>query len=313
MDDRRRLLDTPGRITTRGSPDSVVRSSAGLVQARSAVNPPTFPRDGRGPGKVVAPVSADSLARPTTSVVDRASVASSIELLRRTDLVGGELQSSLHAVVDATRVVFGADGAGVMLLDDEQALHYVGATDGRAAAFEAAQEETGEGPCVDSLVYDLTVFTADLATDPRWPLLSEEIGALGVRGIIGVPLHLGANAIGSLNAYYVEPHDFGPDHVAAIEAHAVILEELLGTAVLARQRSVIVDQLNRALEHRVTIERAIGVVMATLDLDPVRAFNELRRLARAQRRRVADLAEEVLAARRFAPEVAPPPTGAGPT
>ena len=62
--------------------------------------------------------------------------------------------------------MFGADGAGVMLLDDEQALHYVGATDGRAAAFEAAQEETGEGPCVDSLIYDLTVFTADLRHRP---------------------------------------------------------------------------------------------------------------------------------------------------
>jgi GAF domain-containing protein len=255
------------------------------------------------------PFGAGDVSPPHT---DSASVRESIAALRRSDLLSGELLASLHAVVDATRVVFGADGAGVMLLDDQQALHYVGATDGRAAAFEAAQEETGEGPCVDSLLYDMTVSTVDLATDPRWPQLTKQIGGLGVRGILGVPLHLGATTVGSLNAYYVAAHDWGDDHLAAMSAHARVVEELLGTAVLAQQRSVIVDQLNRALENRVTIERAIGVIMATSDLDPVRAFNELRRAARTQRRRVAELADEVLAARRFAPEVAPPATGTGP-
>ena len=47
-----------------------------------------------------------------------------------------------------------------MLIDDQQALHYVGATDGRAAALEAAQEESGEGPGIDSLVNDTLVFTS---------------------------------------------------------------------------------------------------------------------------------------------------------
>ena len=104
--------------------------------------------------------------------MDPTAVARSVAELRADDLGKGELRAALNAVVEASATVFGADGAGVMLIDDQQALHYVGATDGRAAALEAAQEETGEGPCIDSLVNDTLVFTPDLVADDRWPLLT---------------------------------------------------------------------------------------------------------------------------------------------
>ena len=68
----------------------------------------------------------------------------------------------------STRVIFDAAGAGIMLIDDGQVLHYVAATDARAAALEAAQEEAGQGPCVDSLINDEIVHTDDLLSDPRW-------------------------------------------------------------------------------------------------------------------------------------------------
>lgn len=248
-----------------------------------------------------------------TAGVDPDLARRSIERLRADDLTAGELVESLRTVVAATGVVFGADGAGVMLVDEQHALHFVGATDGRSAAFEAAQEETGEGPCVDSLVHDMNVWTADLATDPRWPLLSQQIGSLGIRAILGVPLHLGLTPIGSLNVYHFAPREWHDADVRAIEAHGRILEELLGTAMLARQSTTIVDQLTSALRHRVVIERAVGVVMATEGLDPVRAFNHLRKQARSNRRRVADVAADVLAEGRFSPDVLPPATGEGPS
>jgi GAF domain-containing protein len=245
--------------------------------------------------------------------VDPDAASRSVERLRAEDLAAGELAISLRAVIDATGIVFAADGAGVMLIDEQQALHFVGATDARSAAFEAAQEETGEGPCVDSLVHDMNVWTTDLADDPRWPRLSAKIGSLGIRAILGVPLHLGLTPIGSLNVYHFEPREWVDDDVRAIEAHGRILEELLGLAMLARQTTTIVDQLTRALRHRVVIERAVGVVMATEGLDPVRAFDHLRRQARSSRRRVADVASELLAEPRFSPDIRPPSDGEGPS
>lgn len=230
---------------------------------------------------------------------DPSAVARSIAELRASDLLGGELRAAVHAIVEATSSAFGADGGGVMLVDDQQALHYVGATDGRAAAMEAAQEETGEGPCVDSLVNDEIVSADDLTSDPRWPQLREQVGPLGVRAILGVPLRIGGTAIGSLNVYRFSAGPWESSDLDAIIAFGRVVEELLGTAVLAQQRNAIVDQLTAALQSRVTIERAVGVVMATLDLDPVHAFDVLRRAARARRRRVADVAAEIVAARRY--------------
>jgi GAF domain-containing protein len=232
--------------------------------------------------------------------VDPAATAQSIERLRGSDLTSGEVEASLRAVVEATSTIFGADGAGVMLLDDQQSLHYVGATTGRAAALEAAQEETGEGPCVDSLMYGETVHTDDLLNDPRWPRLRAQIGELGIRAILGVPLRLGQTPIGSLNVYRHEAAPWHEGDVRAVEAHGTIVEEVLGTAMLARRNSTLVDQLTEALRHRVTIERAIGVVMAERRADAVVAFNELRTAARRRRVRVAVLAEEVLARQGFA-------------
>ena len=239
----------------------------------------------------------------TVRNVDSGAVARSVADLRADDLGKGELRGALNAVVEASAAVFGADGAGVMLIDDQQALHYVGATDGRAAALEAAQEETGEGPCIDSLVHDTVVFTADLPCDDRWPRLTQQIGDLGVRAILGTPLRLGMGAIGSLNVYRFEPWDWGEADIQGVQAYAQVVEELLGAAVLARQRHTIVDQLSRALEHRVVIERAVGVLMATEGVDAVRAFDGLRRAARSRRVRVSELAEEILSGRRFRTDV----------
>ncbi len=234
--------------------------------------------------------------------VEPAVTEGSLARLRTADLSSGELESSLRMIVGATSEIFSADGAGVMLLDDRQALHYVGATSGKAAALEAAQEETGQGPCIDSLLLDEMVHTEDLANDERWPKLRSAIGDLGVRAILGVPLHLGPTAVGSLNVYHHSARRWHEGDVRAIQAHGRVVEELLGAAVLAQQRSTIVDQLNSALLNRVVIERAIGVVMHAQDLDAVRAFDALRRAARARRVKVASLAEHVVATRSFTPD-----------
>jgi transcriptional regulator with GAF, ATPase, and Fis domain len=233
--------------------------------------------------------------------IDPAASARSVGELRRADLASGELESSLRAVADATSAVFASDGGGIMLLDDQQALHYVGATSGRAAALEAAQEETGEGPCVDSLMNDEVVFTNDLSADDRWPNLRGQIEGMGIRAILGVPLRLGLAPVGSLNVYRGEPWEWREDDVAAISAHGQIVEEVLAGAMLAQRQHTLVAQLRDALQHRILIERAVGVVIASRQLDPVHAFNELRSLARARRVRVAELAEEVVAARSFPP------------
>lgn len=235
------------------------------------------------------------------STVNSDAVARSVDRLKASDLASGELGASLRAVADAITQLFDADGGGVMLVDDQQSLHYVGATSGRAAALEAAQEEAGEGPCVDSLMNNIVVATEDLGADERWPNLRAEVSELGVGAVLGVPLHLGRSAIGSLNVYRRHQGTWSEDDVGGLEAHGQLIDELLASSVWAQRQHVLVDQLTTALENRVVIDRATGVVMATKQLDAAAAFNQLRAHARARRVLLSDVAAAVVRAHTFPP------------
>ncbi len=54
-------------------------------------------------------------------------------------------------------------------------------------------------------------------------------------------------------------------------------------------------QLQEALESRVVIERCVGLLMGRDGVDAATAFNELRDIARPNRRKVHELAAEILA------------------
>jgi GAF domain-containing protein len=227
--------------------------------------------------------------------VHQPSLLSTLSTLREEHLDMDELDGSLRRVVEATCSVFGVAGAGLMLVDENGQLRYVAATDGRSAALEAAQAETGEGPCVDSLLRDVVVQTDELGTDARWPTLAGQLDGLGMVGLLGVPIHVERTSVGSLNVYTDRPCPWEQTDVEGLRAFAVVLEELLQHSLRARERHTLAEQLDRALTNRVLVERAVGVVMAERRVDPVAAFNVLRSQARAERRKVASVAEEVLA------------------
>jgi hypothetical protein len=102
--------------------------------------------------------------------------------------------------------------------------------------------------------------------------------------------------VGTLNVYCDRPRDWDDTHISALEAYNALLEARLAGALVERAHGEIVDQLQFALDSRVVIERAVGLLMGRDGLDNVTAFQELRRSARSSRRRVLTVAEEVLAA-----------------
>jgi GAF domain-containing protein len=206
-----------------------------------------------------------------------------------------DLESTLHDVVDAVVALFGVTGAGLMFLDDKDALRYVVSSNEGGHALEMAQEDLGAGPCVDCLVLGSSIACTDIAEDVRWPGLAERVVAFGVRAVLGVPVHAGGGVVGSLNVYRDLAHDWDQSEMAALGAFASVIDNVVGHAVLAHARGRLVEQLQYALDHRVVIERAIGLLMGRADdVDAVAAFNRLRDLARSQRRRVAEVADDVL-------------------
>jgi GAF domain-containing protein len=230
----------------------------------------------------------------TDRFIEPVALERSLASLRERSAEDG-LMRALEQVIAATRDLFGAAGAGLMMIDDQSALNAVAATDEAGRLLEIRQQEIGHGPCVDSLTLDQVVSTADLAVDDRWPQLLPELPDRGVRAVLGVPLHANNVAVGSLNVYRNHPGEWDTSEVTALEAYGRLVESLLATALQAHDRGQLAEQLQHALDHRVVIERAIGVVMGRENLGPVDAFNQLRRTARSSERKVADVAAELLA------------------
>ncbi|HLI24094.1 MAG TPA: GAF and ANTAR domain-containing protein [Acidimicrobiales bacterium] len=205
-----------------------------------------------------------------------------------------DVHGLLDEVVGAVEALFNLDGAGVMLADPEQALRTVMVTDERGASLERAQESAGGGPCVDAYVYGRPTPCRDVHSDPRYTAVSERMSRSGVHAVLGVPIRLAGNPVGVLNLYVDTPHDWTEAQIAGLSAYAELLGRMLGVALAARRSDELAGQLQRALDSRVVVERAIGYVMASHTLDANRAFQLIRAAARRSRTRVVDLAAIVL-------------------
>ena len=70
----------------------------------------------------------------------------------------------------------------------------------------------------------------------------------------------------------------------------------IANTIQSEQRGELAEQLQRALDARVVIEQAKGALVAREGLSEREAFERMRRQARSQRRRVVEVAAEVMAA-----------------
>jgi GAF domain-containing protein len=187
--------------------------------------------------------------------IDPDALAKSVARLEGVDPVDTGLDAALELAVAETDDVFQVDGAGLLLLD--------------------------EGG-------------ADLGADPRWPSVGPLAAGHGVRAVLGVPVDLPEGPVGTLNVYAARPHRWDDADVAAIQAYTRVIASLLRTAVRAHVSGKAAGQLQRALDHRSLIEQAKGVIMERRGLDQQAAFDLLRAQARSTRRRLHDVAAEVV-------------------
>jgi GAF domain-containing protein len=204
------------------------------------------------------------------------------------------LLEAIQQAVDSATSVFHVTGCGVMFIDDAQVLHYAAASDGHGRELEQAQVRAGTGPCVQALVTNEVVKTEDVTTDERWPEIHDDLRQTRVRGVVGVPVHLGGSVVGSLDAYCDQQNRWDDKAVDGLKAYAGLIERLLLTAMRAQRHETTVRQLEYAPDHGGVIARAVGVLMERHGLDALNAFERLRSAARSSRRRAAEVAAEIL-------------------
>jgi transcriptional regulator with GAF, ATPase, and Fis domain len=224
--------------------------------------------------------------------IDPTRLAASLRRLEPATELG--TAGALRQVVDACEELFQVTGSGLLIADQDNQMRATAATNGQSRALEDVQAETGQGPCVDAFVNREIVTTDDLARESRWPASRDTLVGHDVRAVLAVPVVLGGVTVGALDVYMDQPYHWDESQKAALSRYSDVVEVMLNAALKTHDSSELADQLQYALDYRAVIERGIGYVMATYSLDPVDAFNLLRRTARDQRRKVSDVAQELL-------------------
>jgi transcriptional regulator with GAF, ATPase, and Fis domain len=224
--------------------------------------------------------------------IDPDRLAGSLRRLGRTTEY--DLGDALEEVVQACVALFRVTGSGLMIADEQNTLTYLAASDGPSHVMEEVQSETGEGPCVAAFVTNDEVITEDLRSDARWPSITGPLTDQGIISVLGCPLRLGGVPVGTIDVYLDRPHQWDESERDALARYSDVIESMLAAAMAAHRAGEIAGQLKYALDYRIVIERAVGYLMARRGFDSVAAFNLLRRSARDQRRKIAEVAQELL-------------------
>lgn len=208
-----------------------------------------------------------------------------------------EIGDVLYQLTDQAVEVLGVDGAGVSVAQDgDDRLTFVAATDASVATVEATQERGGEGPCHDAYRHGKQVTVTDLTMETRWPVYVQVATDEGCLSVAGLPMPLGGRRIGALNLYRRTRHDWHDDELQVGQVLAnMATGYILNHTELSDTRTV-VDQLQRALDSRVIIEQAKGVVAASRRMNPDEAFDLLRNHARCTQTQLHDLCRHVVEA-----------------
>jgi ANTAR domain/GAF domain len=226
--------------------------------------------------------------------IDRQVVAERVRALRASLPEDGDLLAGLQRVTEATRTVVGVDGTGLTLAHEDGQPRWVAVSDAAMELLEQIQHDFGEGPCLLAYAEDRVVAVEDLRSERVWERIAAVVAQLHVCGVVSVPVRLASQPVGTLNVYATQPRAWSTEEVEAVGAFAVVTAELVRAGVELAVRDAEVAQLRQALTSRVWIEQAKGVLVGTQGVTPDEAFQQLRARARSSRRRVAELAQEVV-------------------
>lgn len=186
--------------------------------------------------------------------------------------------------------------AGLMLVDANGRLRVMASSSERSRLLELMEIQNDEGPCLDCHQSGTAVIASDLAASrDRWPNFTAEAMRVGFRAIYALPMRLRSNTIGALNLFHREPDLLAEPVLRIGQALADV-----ATIAILQQRAVqssleISNQLQTALDTRVVIEQAKGVVAGRLGVDMSLAFDLLRNHARQARIRLSEVARSIVA------------------
>src|SRR3954452_9184393 len=241
---------------------------------------------------------------PEERLVRHATLAERFVTLADTLVDDYDVVEVLDGLMRTSLELLEVEQAGLLLTDPGGRLQRVASSSEEARLLELLQLQTREGPCIEAVVTGQSVIVDDIsATRDRWPAFAEHALADGFHSVYAFPMRLRDSVVGGLNL-------FGGSSAALDEESQVIAQALadIATIGILQQRtlhrsSLLAENLQRALNTRIVIEQAKGVISERGQLPMDQTFDLLRTYARGHNMKLSDLARAVVHPPHLADEV----------
>ena len=201
----------------------------------------------------------------------------------------------LVLLVERSVELLDASAAGLVLADEAGRLRLMASTSEAMELVELFQVQNDEGPCFDCYHSGRPVIAEDLSEETgRWPAFAPFATKTGFHAAHAFALRLRWRVLGALNLFRVELGGLSPADVAAGQALADVAAISLCQVRALSDSQLVTDQLQHALESRVAIEQAKGMLAERAGVGMDDAFRRLRGYARGTRSLLVDVAAEVV-------------------
>ncbi len=184
---------------------------------------------------------------------------------------------------------------GLVLLDRHGGLQVMASSTERMRVAELFEVQNEEGPCFDCQRGGEQIINEPLGqTEGRWPRFGPMALNAGFQMVHALPLRLRTDVIGAMNIFDTELREMTPQQVNISQALADA-----ATIGILQERSVrhqidVAGQLQGALNSRIVIEQAKGVVAEQQKVSMEEAFAMLRGYSRNSRIPLSDVAAAVI-------------------
>lgn len=200
----------------------------------------------------------------------------------------------LQTLVDACQELLDATDAGILLAVPAGELELIASTSEAADLVEVMQLGAESGPCIECFLTGASVSVPDIAESERWPIFRQAALENGFAAIEAIPMRLRNTTIGTLNLLRSTAGMPPPEDLSAARAFADVATIGILHERALREKETVADQLQTALNSRVMIEQAKGVVSFTADVSIPEAFTLIRTFARTRGLRLGEVAEQVV-------------------
>jgi GAF domain-containing protein len=228
--------------------------------------------------------------------MDTAKLAQTFVTLADTLVDDFDVLDLLHTLATRCAALLDVAAVGLLLADSEGQLRVTVASSEDARLLDLFQIQNEEGPCLECYRSGELVRAFDLEGDEtRWPRFSAVAVGQGYSSVVALPLRLRGQVIGAMNLFgdsggtKITEEDIPVAQALADVATIAILQDRL-----AQDRNVLTEQLQIALNSRVAIEQAKGALANKLEIGTDEAFALLRSRARSTRRRLVEVAHDVV-------------------